>query len=362
MMSKGMSRREFVAAVPVACGAAAGGRDDSGEGQKPRSSMARIVTICQSGRAHATVEGNREAMLALFERALRQQPDLVCFPEGFIGFGSREWKPEPVPGPTTEAFARHARAHRCYVICPIPTARDGKAWNSAVVIDRAGEILGIYDKAHPVTSSPDYTRFETGPHAQDGLFPGGEPPVFDLDFGRIGIQICFDAGFPENWQSLARQSAQAVFFPSAYDGGFPLQAYACLHHYYVITSVRTARSRIIDPCGRVVAQTDERVNFVVRDINLDFVVAHYDFNWGIPDRIMDAYPGRVKVASYRDDAHFLVEPTDPALTTKQLQEEFGFEPASQYHQRHREAHAALRAGKTPRPQTAAHGNRGQYSK
>jgi len=323
-------------------------------------SIARVITTCQNRRYHHEVEGNREYMLALFDRALKQKPDLVCFPEDFVSREVAEAEfhkmAEPVPGPTTDAFAKRAKAHNCYVICPICTARDGRIYNSAVVIDRSGDILGIYDKANPVTTSPDYTVFE------EGVFPGGEPPVFDLDFGRIGVQICFDVGFPETWAALARKGAKAVFWPSAYDGGFPLQAYAYLHHYYVITSVYTARSRIINPCGRVVAETDERMNFIVQDVNLDFVVAHYDFNWGIPDSLLDTYPGRVKITSYRDDAHFIVEPTDPALTTEQLRAEFGFEPTLQYHDRHREAYAALRAGRTPTAQTAAHAKREQYAK
>ena len=315
---------------------------------------ARIVTTCQHGAGHSTVAKKRDAMLALFDRALKQKPDLVCFPEMFTG--AEVDAAETVPGPTTDAFARRAKAHRCYVICPIRTVRERKEWNSAVVLDRSGQILGIYDKVHPVTTSPDYTVFE------DGVFPGGEPPVFDLDFGRIGIQICFDAGFPETWAALARKGAKAVFWPSAYHGGFPLQAYAYLHHYYVITSVHTDESRVIDPCGRVVAQTDSYVNFVVRDLNLDFVVAHYDFNYAIPDRLLDAYPGRVRITSYPEDGHFLVEPTDPTITTARLQAEFGFESTFEYHDRHRTAYSALRAGQTPPAQTAAHGKREQYAK
>ena len=110
------------------------------------------------------------------------------------------------------------------------------------------------------------------------------------------------------------------------------------------------------------AQTDSQVNFVVRDVNLDFVVAHYDFNYPIPDRLLDAYPGRVRITSYVEDGHFLVEPTDPALTTAQMQAEWGFESASQYFDRHRTGYAALLAGQTPPTQTAAHGKRAQYAK
>jgi predicted amidohydrolase len=360
-----LSRRELLRGAAAGVAAAAthslsgSPLNDISESNR-KGTIARIVTTCQNGEGHSTVEGNRDYMLSLFDRALKQKPDLVCFPEAFTGAGipdkARAQVAEPVPGPTTDAFARRAKAHRCYVICPIRTAREGKQWNSAVVLDRSGQILGIYDKVHPVTTSPDYTVFE------DGIFPGGEPPVFDLDFGRVGIQICFDAGFPETWAALARKGAKAIFWPSAYHGGFPLQAHSYLHHYYVITSVRTEQSRIIDPCGRVVAETDSQVNFVVRDLNLDFVVAHYDFNYAIPDRLLDAYPGRVRITSYVEDGHFLVEPTDPALTTAQLQAEWGFESTFQYHDRHRDAYSALYAGQTPPAQTAAHGKREQYAK
>ena len=46
----------------------------------------------------------------------------------------------------------------------------------------------------------------------------------------------------------------------------------------------------------------------------------------------------------------------------QLQQEFGFESTFVYHQRHRDAYAALRKGKTPAPQTALHANHPQYAK
>ncbi|MBN1670781.1 MAG: carbon-nitrogen hydrolase family protein [Kiritimatiellae bacterium] len=325
------------------------------------STIARIVTTCQNGRGGPTVNDTRNAMLRLFDRALLHKPDLVCFPEAFLGVGLK--KPpagglaEPVPGPTTDAFARKAKERRCHVICPIRTKRDGQEWNSAVVIDRRGEIVGVYDKVHPVTTSHDYTVFE------HGAAPGAaDPPVFDLDFGRIGIQICYDAGFPETWARLAEQGARMVFWPSAYHGGFPLQAYAYVHHYYVITAVRPQTSRIIDPCGRVVAETDTNVNFVMRDVNLDFVVCHYDFNYSVPDLVLDAYPGKVRLTSYRPDGHFIVEPLDPKLTMKQIQAEFGFESTSQYHDRHREAFKRMHDGRRPAPQNALHGDRPMYGK
>jgi hypothetical protein len=69
---------------------------------------------------------------------------------------------EPVPGPTTDAVAERARAHHAYVICPLLTARAGRCYSSAVVIDRIGAICGVYDKTNPVTSINDYTELEGG--------------------------------------------------------------------------------------------------------------------------------------------------------------------------------------------------------
>lgn len=314
----------------------------------------RVATVCMAGCFHRSVEENRRHVMKLLDLALLQKPDIVCLPETFttvtVNKPIREVA-ESVPGPTTKIVGEKARAAGCYVICPIKTNRDGKIRNSAVIIDREGEVLGIYDKVHPVTSSSDYTVFE------GGVTPGSEVPVFDLDFGRIGIQICFDIGFPESWQELADKGARIVFWPSAYNGGFLLQVYAYLHHYYVVSSVRTESSRIIDPLGRILVETDRHMNVVYRDINPDFIVVHYGFNYGIPEQIMKTYPGRVDVRPHPDDSHFIVEPIDDSITIEQLQKEFGFESTFQYHERHREAYKWILQGKKPPAQKAAHGNR-----
>ncbi|MBN2389649.1 MAG: carbon-nitrogen hydrolase family protein [Anaerolineae bacterium] len=324
-----------------------------------RCAGARIATVCQNGQFFPTVEQNREHVLHLLDLALTQEPDLVCLPETFTTvsmYGPAADLVEPIPGPTTDIIAQRAKEHNCYVICPIKTQHDGINWNSAAIIDRQGQIAGIYDKIHPVTTSANYTVME------NGLMPGSDAPVFDLDFGRVGLQICFDAGFPESWQTLADKGARLIFWPSAYNGGFPLQVYAYLHHIYVVSAVRTNSSRIIDPLGQILATTESRINVIVRDINLDFCVCHYDFNYSIPDLIMAKYGDRVTIRSDHDSGHFLIEPNDDAITIAKVQQEFGFESTFQYHQRHRDAYEILREGKTPSPQTALHGDRPEYAK
>jgi len=266
-------------------------------------------------------------------------------------------KAESLPGPTTDLFAARAKKNRCYVVCPVLTRRDGRCFNSAVILDRTGNIAGVYDKIQPVTTTADYTKFE------GGVTPGTtDVPVFDLDFGRVGVQICFDAGFPEAWDTLAQKGARLVVWPSAYNGGSSLVAHAIRHRYYVVTAVRTSTARVIDPLGRALAETNAVTNVAWRDVNLDNVVCHYDFNYSVPDRILAKYGSRVDVRTDIDDASFLVEPTDPAVTTAQLRAEFGFESAEEYFRRHRAAFEAARRGHEPEPQQAAHGARPMYAK
>jgi predicted amidohydrolase len=323
------------------------------------NTKARIATICQAGRFFPTIEQNRDYVLALARRAMSFQPDLICLPEGFTTPGISKTEidcTEPIPGPTTDAFAVLARQHRSYMICPLRTRRDGCEYNCAVIIGRDGEIVGIYHKRRLVTSSHDYTLLESG------AAPGATDGVFDLDFGRIGIRICFDINFHEDWRLLAQQDVRMVFWPSAYDGGYPLSALAAIHKYYLVSSTRTGRGRIIDPCGTVVADTDSLLNLAVRDINVDYVVCHYDFNFSIPDRILADYGERVEVRSHAEAACFLLEPKDPALTTDQLMRQYGFESLDTYIQRHRHTYESICHGSAPTPQSAAHGDRPMFKK
>ena len=321
---------------------------------------ARIATICQNGEILPSVEENRSLIIRRLEHALAVNPDLVVLPETFTTVGAGKDSSnhaESIPGPTTDACSALAKANAAYIVCPILTKRDGAVWNSAVILGRNGEIVGVYDKAQPVTSSEDYTEMERG------VCPGITPsPVFDLDIGRVGVQICYDVGFLESWQSLADQGAELVLWPSAYNGGFPLEAYAYLHHFYVVTSVRTDASRIIDPMGVVLAKTDSRLNVLYRDLSLDYVVSHWDFNYSIPESIIDAYGDRVSIRSDRDSGHFIVESKDETLKVAELMSEFGFESTGLYHERHRNAYRDLRNGRAAQPQQAAHAKRSQFSK
>ena len=323
-------------------------------------SKARIATVCQAKHYFPSVDQNRDHVMSLLELALRQKPDLVCLPETFtsvgVAFKHASEIAESLPGPTTDAAAKRAKEGRCYVICPITTQRDGVFLNSAVVIDRDGAIAGVYDKLHPVTTSYDYTVVESG------MSPGKKANTFDLDFGRVGIQICFDIQFAESWADLAEQGARVVFWPSAYNGGFPLQAYAWRHHYYVISAVQTEKARIIDPLGSILKESDSNMNVIWQDLNLDYAVCHYDFNYSVPDQVMEKYPDRAVVRTNWDANHFIIEPQDNDLTIAKLKDEIGFVTVEEYIELHRNTYGQMHAGKAPVSQKSGHGDRPMFAK
>jgi len=294
----------------------------------------------------------------VLDRACKLEPDIVCLPENFVTVGlagRASEKAEPLPGPTTDACARRAREHGTYVVCPLTNRRDGAVYNSAVLLDRRGAICGVYDKVQPVTSRADFTEVERG------VTPGAEAPVFELDFGRVGCQICFDLGFPETWQQLADRGAELVFWPSAYDGGFPLRVYAWLHKYYVASSVRSMHARIISPLGEELEHTGRHVSIASRVIDLDYIVCHYDFHGGIPEKLMAAYGPGVTVRSCGEEGHFLVESNSDDVPLAAMVEAFGLESARDYHARHLPAYEALRAGRAPEPQSPPYLDREQWS-
>jgi predicted amidohydrolase len=296
----------------------------------------RIATVAQLNVGGPTVEHNRERMCALTGQAAAERPDIICLPETFlhqrVDFEELSQVAEPIPGPTTDAVAGYARAHHCYIICPLVGIHGDRYMNDAVLIDRQGQIAGIYSKVHPWAESSQFTTLERG------ITPGSGLPVFETDFGCIGIQICFDIWFAEDWAELKRRGAEIVFWSSAFDGGKHLGIHAWNQHYYVVSAVKSCYSRIIDVMGDVLAMTGPRDPVIAQTIDLDV-------GFGQIPLIRAKYGPDVTIRMWHQEGVFTIESNQENLTVADIAQEFKLDPFDDYLARNAQLQDAWREGK-----------------
>lgn len=122
---------------------------------------------------------------------------------------------EPIPGPTTEALQAIARETGVAIIGTLfETVKGVVFYNSAVVIDSDGELIGVYRKnciPHIRKGGRTPTGFEKY------YFSPGDLgfPVFETKQGlKVGVLICFDRHFPENFRVLALEGAELICVPT----------------------------------------------------------------------------------------------------------------------------------------------------
>lgn len=333
--NRNMSRRGFIKKGAVATGAGIVGGStlnfssaETRESAEKRGRLPREVWVASVSAKGLGIDGTKErkinTILSRMEQTLPYQPDIICLPEAFVYQWSRKpslsEKAEEVPGPTTSIIAEFARKHNCYVICPLHTKEGGRFYNTAVLIGRKGEIVGKYHKLYPVSSE-----------IKGGITPGpAKVPVFDTDFGKIGIQICFDANWHEGFRSLSDSGAEIVFFSSAFDGGRILNLLAWDHEVYIVSSLWDTPGRIIDITGDELYKSGRYpIKHVCGPINLDKKVFHGNHMKKIYE-IEAKYGRKLIIKILEDEGCLTIESNSPDVTVAQVMEEFDLITYRQY--------------------------------
>lgn len=276
-----------------------------------------ISCISQMGLHAETPELMVDTILGILRRVIVYQPDVVCMPEVFPTSNIDQRLSLPEKLEKTESvlgfFSNFANQHRCYVICPLYTEENGKAYNAAVIFDRDGEKLGEYRKIHL-----------TEGEIEGGLTPGPlQVPVFKTDFGIIGIQICFDIEWDDGWTGLRDQHAEIVFWPSAFAGGEAVNMKAIQHKYAVASSTRKNTAKLCDITGEVVANTgiwDN--NCFCAPINLEKAFLH---TWPYVNRfdeIRQKYGRKVRITNYHEEEWSIIESLSSEISVSDILKEF----------------------------------------
>ncbi len=242
-------------------------------GSLPRKVIIATTMASVSGTLAERFAKTEALIDAAAQQVAREYPgrrlDLLALPEHVLMSGdsaSAQTKAVPLDGPVRAFFARKARQYGTYLVGTLILREGERASNAAVVFDRNGEVVGIHRKVHPVAAM--------GGDLEGGITPGREYVVFDCDFGKIGILICWDMSYEEAWDTLAKRGAEVVIVPSASPQTLRPMAQALRHRYYVVTATPRDNASIFNPIGLTIAQTTAAPT-LVWEIDLAYAVLHW---------------------------------------------------------------------------------------
>lgn len=328
-----MERREFVKGAAAAIGAIAyGSRSTSAMAQENEPAdpspakgnrLVRAVSISFDWHVPPLAQ-----LADRVDREAAQGTDIIILPEHCQGFDERGEKTlETLDGPTITAIGKLARKHRTYVVCPIDRKDGDLRFNSAVLLDRRGQVVCTYDKVYPVYHQECLSR----PPVQ----PGESARVYQADFGRVGMAICFDVNWTSLWKRLSNLRPDLVVFPSWFSAGRLLQAQAIQYNYYVMSSTRIPDCLVYDIDGELLVHDHENagngLNITRTQLDMDRCIFHQDLNMPKLNRLLQDHGNDVEREKWLPaEGWFVLRAKHPGASAKELAKEYGLEPLQHY--------------------------------
>ena len=235
-----------------------------------------------------------EAHIPLIEEAGEKGVQVLCFQEVFTQpyfcpSQDAKWydAAESIPhGPTTTLMQEYAKKYKMVIVVPIYEKDDvtGIYYNTAAVIDADGSYLGKYRKTHIPQVAGFWEKFFFKPGASNW-------PVFETQYCKLGVYICYDRHFPEGWRALALNGAEYIVNPSATVAGLseylwkleqPASAAANGCYIGAINRVGTeapwnigefyGQSYFVNPRGQIEAEASrDKDELLIHDMDMDLI-------------------------------------------------------------------------------------------
>lgn len=244
------------------------------------------------GTIQQIVEAMLNKHIPYIEEAGKKGVQILCLQEifntpYFCPGQDKAWyaSAETVPGPTTEVMQSLAKKYGMVIVVPIyEREQAGFLYNTAAVIDADGTYLGKYRKNHIPHTSGFWEKF---------FFRPGNLgyPVFQTQYAKVGVYICYDRHFPEGARIFGLNGAEIVYNPSATVAGLSQYlwkleqpAHAAANGYFMgcINRVGTEKpwnlgkfygnSYFVDPRGQIFAcASEDKDELLVADFDLDMI-------------------------------------------------------------------------------------------
>jgi predicted amidohydrolase len=258
----------------------------------PRKVTIASINYRPGKQGSGSAKENIEQFIRAAETAIPGEVDLILFPEATSAVDnglSYAEAADTVPGSITRQYGELAKKKNAYVVAGIDEREGAAVYNTAVLIDRKGRVIGKYRKVY-------IPREEI----EVGITPGTDYPVFDTDFGRIGIMICWDVRYPEPARALGLRGAEVILLP-IWDGNETLTAARAIENQvFLVTSSYGSPTQILDPNGKQLALAPRIGTAAIATIDLN-------------KRYIDPWLGDMRartIKEYRGDVPIL--PSDSA--------------------------------------------------
>ena len=210
-------------------------------------------------------------------------PEMFCCPyqtENFPIYAEKEG------GPVWQQLSGYAKQYGIYLIGGSMPEKDaeGNVYNTSYIFDREGKQIGKHRKVH--LFDIDVKGGQTFKES-DTLTAGDSDTVFDTEFGKIGVMLCFDIRFPELSRMMVNDGAKVIFVPAAFNmttgpahWELSFRTRALDNQIYMVGCapardvsagyISWGHSIVTDPWGRVIDMLDEKKGILLAELDMDY--------------------------------------------------------------------------------------------
>lgn len=232
---------------------------------------------------------NVRTVKAYLEKIKDENPDFVILPEMFCCPYQTENFPiyaEKEGGPVWQQLSGYAKQYGIYLIGGSMPEKDaeGNVYNTSYIFDREGKQIGKHRKVH--LFDIDVKGGQTFKES-DTLTAGDSNTVFDTEFGKIGVMLCFDIRFPELSRMMVNDGAKVIFVPAAFNmttgpahWELSFRTRALDNQIYMVGCapardvsagyISWGHSIVTDPWGRVTGMLDENEGILLAELDMDY--------------------------------------------------------------------------------------------
>jgi len=301
----------------------------------------QLTTIVDRMQAESEMKYGRGLDLAVL-------PEMALTGEGKAGGEVADWS-YPLEGPIHDTFTQEARKIHSYIVVPTFLLEDRaskRCSNAAILFGRKGEVVGIYRKVHLVVDTDSDSL-------EHGSTPGMEEPVFQCDFGKLGIQICYDMDFDYGWRELARQGAELIAWPTQSPQTSQPASRAKRNHCYIVSSTWRSNASIFEPTGKIVSQvkwpaSEKKVeagnlippedNILVQDLDLSYAILPWSSTLQNGEGLKQMYGDKVGYRYYEDEDCGMFWSNNPHMTIRRMLRSLGLIEQQEEYQRAEEVY------------------------